>query len=85
MAAKKKPVKRKTPVTAPKRRRTASTAGRKTKSGTGKIANYVVPLFFIACIVVCLGFLGVMGYRTATASEFFDVKKIDVRGVSRRS
>lgn len=87
MAIKKKPVKRKTPAVTPKRRRPVSTAGRKTKKGAGKIANFVVPLFFIACILVCLGFLGMMGYRTVTASEFFnvDVKKIDVRGVSRAS
>jgi cell division septal protein FtsQ len=26
-----------------------------------------------------------MGYRTVTASEFFDVKKIDVRGAARAS
>jgi cell division protein FtsQ len=85
MAAKKKPVKRKTPAVTPKRRRPVSTAGRKTKKSAGKIASFVIPLFFIACILVCLGFLGVMGYRTVTASEFFDVKKIDVRGVSRSS
>jgi cell division protein FtsQ len=39
-----------------------------------------VPLFFILCILFCLGFLGFMGYRTVTASAFFDVKTIDVRG-----
>jgi cell division septal protein FtsQ len=85
MAAKKKPVKKKTPAIAPKRRRPASTAKRSAKKGAGKVANFVVPLFFIVCIVVCLGFLGMMGYRTVTASDFFDVKKIDVRGVSRAS
>jgi cell division septal protein FtsQ len=62
-----------------KRRRAAKPAGRRTNSG-GNIANFFVPLFLILCILFCLGFLGFMGYRTVTASEFFDVKKIDVRG-----
>jgi cell division septal protein FtsQ len=85
MAAKKKPVKRKTQITVPKRRRPVASATRKTKKGPGKFANLVMPLFFMAGILGCLGFLGLMGYRTVTASEFFDVKKIDIRGVSRSS
>src|SRR5215207_10662330 len=66
-----------TPAT--KRRRAAKPAVRRAKSG-GNFANFFVPLFLILCILFCLGFLGVMGYRTVTASEFFDVKKIEVRG-----
>jgi cell division septal protein FtsQ len=60
------------------RRRTSPT--RRTSKSGGNFANYFVPLFLILCILSCLGFLGFMGYRTVTASEFFDVKKIDVRG-----
>lgn len=63
-----------------KRRRTAKPAARRAKSG-GDFANFFVPLFLIFCILFCLGFLGFMGYRTVTASEFFDVKKIDIRGI----
>jgi cell division septal protein FtsQ len=62
-----------------KRRRAAKPAARRAKSG-GNFANFFVPLFLIFCILFCLGFLGFMGYRTVTASEFFDVKNIDVRG-----
>jgi cell division septal protein FtsQ len=71
----------------PKRRRVtrATTNARRSVKGNGSFANFFVPLFFILCILFCLGFLGVMGYRTVTASEFFEVKKIDVRGVSRAS
>lgn len=50
-----------------------------------RFANFFVPMFFIAGILICLGFLSLMGYRTATASSFFDVKTIDVRGVTRAS
>jgi cell division septal protein FtsQ len=73
-------LKNKSAAVAPaKRRRTAKPAARRAQSG-GNFANFFVPLFLIFCILFCLGFLGFMGYRTVTASEFFDVKKIDVRG-----
>ena len=81
----KKPIKSKTvPSTAPKRRRKTS-AVRRTKKSSGNFANFFVPFFFILCILFCLGFLTFMGYRTVTASEFFDVKKIDVRGLNHAS
>jgi len=68
---------------AAKRPRKRAAANR--KKGYGKFANFFVPLFFIVGILVCLGVLGLMGYRTATASTFFDVKTIDVRGLNRAS
>ncbi len=67
----------------PKRRRTAISS-RKGKS-SGHIFNVLVPLGFILAILSGLGFLLVMGYRTVTASSFFGVKNIDIRGVSRAS
>lgn len=70
---------------APRRRRPATAAARRTGKTGGHPANFFVPLFFIAGILFCLGFLGFMGYRTVTASEFFDVKRIDVRGTARAS
>ena len=82
MATRKQTIKGKTKTPA-KRRRPA--AVRRSKNGNGKFANFFVPLFFIFCILFCLGFLGFMGYRTVTASEFFEIKKIDLRGVSRAS
>jgi cell division septal protein FtsQ len=74
-------LKNKPAATPAKRRRTAKPAARRAKSG-GNFVNFFVPLFLIFCILFCLGFLGFMGYRTVTASEFFDVKKIDVRGAA---
>ena len=58
---------------------------RRTKKDNGNFANFFVPLFFVFCILFCLGFLGLMGYRTVTASGFFEIKKIDARGISRSS
>ena len=74
-------LKSKSAATPPKRRRATRPATRRTAKSSGNFANVFVPLFLILCILCCLGFLGFMGYRTVTASEFFDVKKIDVRGV----
>ncbi|MBA2621188.1 MAG: FtsQ-type POTRA domain-containing protein [Acidobacteria bacterium] len=66
---------------AAKRRR--STAARGSRSGAGNLGNFFVPLVFIVAILFCIGFLSFMGYRTVTASSFFDVKTIDVRGTTR--
>ena len=65
-------------------RRGKSARGGKGKS-SGRLMMTVVPLFLILCIVTCLGFLTLMGYRTVTASSFFEMKKIEVRGVNRVS
>ncbi|HEX8737559.1 MAG TPA: FtsQ-type POTRA domain-containing protein [Pyrinomonadaceae bacterium] len=75
--------KRKT-AAAPARRRTATGARGKSKAPS-RLAMTVVPLFLILCILTCLGFLTFMGYRTVTASSFFDMKKVEVRGISRVS
>lgn len=81
MAIQKRGTVRKTNTTARKTRRTAVNR----KKGSGTLTNFFVPLFFIVGILFCLGFLSFMGYRTATASAFFDVKKIEVRGTNRAS
>lgn len=60
------------------------TAVKRSQDG-GQFAGFLLPLFFIVGILFCLGFLSLMGYRTVTASTFFDVKAIDVRGVTRAS
>jgi cell division septal protein FtsQ len=53
------------------------------KKDSGALTNFFVPLFFIIGILFCLGFLSFMGFKTMTASAFFDVKAIDVRGINR--
>jgi cell division protein FtsQ len=81
MATRKRTTTLKTTAKAKRTRRT--TANR--KNNPGKFANFFVPLFFIVGILLCLGFLSLIGYRTVTASAFFDVKSVDIRGVSRAS
>ncbi len=69
--------------TTTRRRTTAATRRRRTtrKKKSGGFVNFFVPLFFIVCIVFSLGFLLVMGYRTAAASSFFDVETVEMHGV----
>lgn len=68
-------------TTARTRRRKTTTASRRKSSS--QIVNFFVPLFFIFCILFCLGFLMFMGYRTATASAFFDIERVELRGADR--
>ena len=79
MATRKRTIRTKTSGTA--RKRTAQRGG----GESTRILRILIPLFFIVCIVFCLGFLLLTGYRTVTASAFFDAKTIDVRGASRIS
>ena len=72
----------KSAATAKKRRRGTTV---KRKKSAGNFTNFFVPLFLMVGILSCLGFLLFMGYRTVTASAFFDVKTIDIKGVSRSS
>jgi cell division septal protein FtsQ len=81
MAIQKRGTTRKTNVAAKRPRRTSANR----KKDSGAFTNFFVPLFFIVGILFCLGFLSLMGYRTVTASAFFDVKRIEVRGTNRAS
>ena len=88
MATRKRtPAKKTTAATKPRTRRKTSTANsrRTTRKGAGNFVNFFVPLFFILCIVFCIGFLAFMGYRTVAASSFFDVKQIEVKGTNKVS
>lgn len=77
--ARKKPSAIKTPRSVAKRR----TAKRAASTGSGH--NFVLPFFLSACILVCIGAIGFLGYRTVTASDFFNVATIEIHGTSRAS
>ena len=68
-----------------------SLRARKTRSHSAKgltarrFGNCVAPLAISGVLLACLVFLGLLGYRTATASDFFVLKNIDVRGTERSS
>lgn len=69
-----------------KRRATASVASRprsarRRRKGSDKIANFVVPLFLMICIVSVLGIVLFLGFQTVAASSFFEVENIEIDGV----
>jgi cell division septal protein FtsQ len=68
-----------------KKGKKSAAAFRKSTKRSGKWRNYFFPAVLCLVILSCIGFLGVMGYRTVTASEFFDVKRVEVRGIGRAS
>ena len=67
------------------RGRAATRARRSSETGSGRFRTAALPIFLSFCILVCLGALGFLGYQTVTASDFFHVAKIDVRGTDRSS
>ncbi|MGI8813023.1 MAG: cell division protein FtsQ/DivIB [Pyrinomonadaceae bacterium] len=80
---KRKPTSVKTARPVAKRRPAKGRGSRPKTSGTGR--NLVLPFLLSFCILICLGAIGFLGYRTVTASEFFDVASIEVHGVTRAS
>jgi cell division septal protein FtsQ len=61
------------------------TTRKSSKAGSGRFRNFALPVFLSFCILVCLGALGFLGYQTVTASDFFTVARIDVKGSERSS
>ncbi len=78
MVKKRTPRKRRATRTATTAKR-RSTASRRQKSD--KVINFFVPLFFMIAIVVCLGMVLFVGFRSVSASEFFEIEKIETYGV----
>jgi hypothetical protein len=71
-------------------RRSASSVRVKTrntaaKKGEGVSSRVVIPLAISGAMIVALGLVIAFGYRTATASEFFKLRTVDVRGNDRTS
>lgn len=62
-------------------------AAARNRSGKGSrlFGQVVLPLAISICIAICLGALGYLGYQKVTASNFFNVKRIDVVGIERAS
>lgn len=52
---------------------------------TRTVGRFVLPMIVIGILLGCLVFLGLSGYDTATASEFFGLRTIDIRGTERAS
>ena len=68
-----------------KRRTTTRKRATRKKKGTDTLTNFFVPLVLMIAIVGCLSVLLYMGFRTVSASSFFDVKEVEVSGNNRIS
>jgi cell division septal protein FtsQ len=64
-----------------------SSAASRARSNAVKrtFGRFVLPLLITGLLLGGLAFLGLSGYRTATASDFFELRNIDVRGTERTS
>ncbi len=70
------------------RRPVKRTARRRESSAPNRsrlLGRLVLPLATCVGLVICLGAIGYLGYQRAAASNFFDVKTVDVTGVARGS
>jgi cell division septal protein FtsQ len=71
---------------APKAAKRSKSAKRGAKVGSSyRFKGFFLPLFLSFCILVCLSALGILGYRTVTASNFFSVGRVSVVGTNRAS
>jgi cell division septal protein FtsQ len=80
MAAKVRRKSSMTPRTAGKRKNS-----RKNSAGPSRLGSFFLPLFLSVCLLICLSVLGYLGLQSVTASKFFEVKAVDVRGADRAS
>lgn len=69
-----------TPRTGAKRKNS-----RKNSGGPSRLGGFFLPLFLSGCLLICLSVLGYLGLQSVTASKFFEVKAVDVRGTERAS
>ncbi len=73
-------------TTATRRGTATKTAARpRRKKGGGKMVNFFVPLFLMACILFCLGLLFSAGFSNAASSDFFKVRHVETEGTQRVS
>lgn len=68
---------------AAKNRRRSSVGGR--SNGSSAAVRSLLPLFLSACIVFCIGVFVYLGYRSVTASNFFEAAVVEVNGANRSS
>lgn len=75
----------------PKKRKTTPRTsvrvrGSKRVRGTGAspdVIKFAVPAAILLLLIAGIVFVSLSGYQTATASSFFDLKNVDVRGIDR--
>lgn len=66
-----------------KNKRRSSSNGR--SGGSSTAGRSLLPVFLSTCIVFCIGVFVYLGYRSVTASNFFEADIVEVNGTSRSS
>src|SRR4051794_31534936 len=82
MAKKRKPPAKRKPASVRVKGRGAG----RLKSGkqvTSAVGRFVQPLVIICVLSGAIGIVAISGYQTVTASSFFGLKNVDVRGTDR--
>lgn len=72
-------IKTKTPTKKVQRRTGSSGAA------TRFFGRIILPFVICVCLVVCLGAISYLGYQKVAASDFFNVRRVEVAGVERAS
>lgn len=75
--------KRKTSTVTKRKTTKRKSSPRRSRSSSVDHGKFLFPLVIGAAVLFGLGFLGVKGYRAAIASDFFNVKHVDVVGAQR--
>ncbi|MEP6788669.1 MAG: FtsQ-type POTRA domain-containing protein [Acidobacteriota bacterium] len=73
----------KTKASSVKLKRTSAATRERNTAVKRTFGRFVLPLVITCLLLGGLAFLGLSGYRTATASEFFSLRNVDVRGTDR--
>ncbi len=79
--AKKSTSKRKKSTTV--RSRSQSVRSMRRNAATQRFSRIAVPLALSLCLLAAIGFISLLGYKSATASPFFKVRDVEIRGVER--
>jgi cell division septal protein FtsQ len=69
----------------PAKRRKATARKPASNRKASRATNLLLPAFLSFCILVCLAAMGFLGFQSVTASPFFDVTAVEVRGAERAS
>lgn len=87
MAAQSQPRRKAAPKRAVRPTKRRKPAARKPASNRkpGRVVNFFLPAFLSFCLIICLAAVGFLGFQSVTASSFFDVAAIEVRGAERAS
>ncbi len=67
----------------PARRKRPATSKRSSRGFLGIVSKNVAPLLLSGCIIFCLAVIIFLGYRSVTASDFFELTRVEIRGANR--